>query len=172
MFFSIDRAEPNVHNELREWLVAGTINLNSQTEQPELLRRLQINARVVFLIQETALLQPEDFRGVKDERGNLQAGAIVTEMEDHLYLDYIATAPWNLIATLPKHSKGAAKRLICSIVRESFDRGYNGRIIVDVAGSAGFYQKMGFIETGEGSVNIPEMVLIAVAARKLIEENV
>jgi predicted acetyltransferase len=96
----------------------------------------------------------------------------VTAMDDHLYLDYIATAPWNLIATLPKHSQGAAKNLICSIVRESFDRGYNGRIIVDVAGSAGFYQKMGFIGTGAGSVNIPEMVLTSEAASKLIEENV
>jgi predicted N-acetyltransferase YhbS len=87
-------------------------------------------------------------------------------------LDYIATAPWNLIATLPKHSNGAAKSLIRLIVRESFDRGYNGRIIVDVAGSAGFYRKIGFIETGEGSVNIPEMVLTTEAAKKLIEEDV
>jgi hypothetical protein len=172
VFFSIDRAEPNVHDELREWLVAATINLNSQTEELELLRKLQTNARIVTLIQDTALLQPEDFRGVRDERGTLQAGAIVTAMDDHLYLDYIATAPWNLIATLPKYRKGAATNLICSIVRESFDRGYNGRIIVDVAGSAGFYQKMGFVETGAGSVNIPEMVLTSEAASKLIEENV
>jgi predicted acetyltransferase len=93
-------------------------------------------------------------------------------MDDHLYLDYIATAPWNLITTLPKYRKGAAKSLICSIVKESFDKGYNGRTIVDVAGSAGFYQKMGFVETGAGSVNIPEMVLTSEAASKLIEENV
>jgi hypothetical protein len=61
VFFAIDRAEPNVHDELREWLVAATINLNSQTEELDLLRKLQINARIVALIQETALLQPEDF---------------------------------------------------------------------------------------------------------------
>jgi hypothetical protein len=172
VFFAIEQADPHIHDELREWLVVATINLNSQTDDLELLRRLQINARIIFLIQETALLQPEDFRGVMDNSGNLQAGAIVSEIDDHLYLDYIATAPWNLIATLPKHSKGAAKSLVQSISRESFDRGYNGRIIVDVAGSAGFYKKMGFVETGEGSVNIPEMVLTSEAAKKLIEENV
>jgi hypothetical protein len=59
-----------------------------------------------------------------------------------------------------------------SIVRESLDRGYNGRIIVDATGSAGFYRKMGFIETGEGSINAPEMVLTSEAAKKLMEENV
>jgi hypothetical protein len=47
----------------------------------------------------------------------------------------------------------------------------DGRIIVDVAGSAGFYKKMGFVETGEGSIDIPEMVLTTEAAKKLIEEN-
>jgi predicted N-acetyltransferase YhbS len=72
--------------------------------------------------------------------------------------------------TLQNHSKGAARSLIRSLSRESFHRGYNGRIIVD--GSAGFYKKMGFVETGEGSVNIPEMVLTTEAAKKLIEENV
>ena len=172
MFFAIDEADANIHNKLREWLVTATINLNSRTDDLELQRKLQINARIIFLIQETALLQPEDFRGVRDDSGNLQAGAIVSAIDDHLYLDYIATAPWNLIPTLPKHSKGAAKSLIRSISRESFDRGYNGRILVDVAGSAEFYKKIGFVETGEGSVNIPEMVLTTEAAKKLIEENV
>jgi hypothetical protein len=172
VFFAIDRANPNIHNELSEWIVAATINLNLQTEELELRRRLQINARIVFLIQETALLQPEDFRGVKDDLGNLQAGAIVTEIDDSLYLDYIATAPWNLIPILPKYCQGAASSLIRSIVRESLDRGYNGQIIVDVTGSVGFYQKMGFVDTGRGSANIPEMVLTAEAAQKLIEENV
>jgi hypothetical protein len=31
---------------------------------------------------------------------------------------------------------------------------------------------MGFVDTGAGSVNIPEMVLTTEAAKKLIEENV
>jgi hypothetical protein len=172
VFFAIERADIDIHNQLREWLVVATNSLNLQTEDLELLRKLQINARVAFLIQETALLQPEDFRGIKDEIGHLQAGSIVTAMDDHLYLDYIATAPWNLIATLPKYCRGAAKSLIFSIVRESFGRGYNGRIIVDAAGSAGFYKKMGFVETGEGSISIPEMVLTSEAAQTLIEEDV
>ncbi len=172
MFFAIDRADPNVHNELREWILSATSNLNLQTEELELTRKLQINARIVFLIQETALMQPEDFRGVRDDLGNLQAGAIVSAIDDSLYLDYIATAPWNLIPNLSKYCQGAASSLIRSIVRESLDRGYNGRIIVDVTGSIGFYQKMGFVDTGGGSANIPEMLLTLAAAQKLIEENV
>jgi hypothetical protein len=123
VFYVVDRADSHVHDELREWLLVATINLNSQTDDLELLRRLQINARIIFLIQETALLQPEDFRGIRDSSGNLQAGAIVSAIDDYLYLDYIATAPWNLIANLPNHSKGAATSLIRSISRESFDRG-------------------------------------------------
>ncbi len=172
MFFAVNRANPNVHNELSKWLVAATINLNLQTEELQLRRRLQINARIVFLIQEIALLQPEDFRGVRDNLDNLQAGAIVSAIDDSLYLDYIATAPWNLRPTLSKYCQGAASSLIRSIVRESLERGYNGRIIVDVTGSIGFYQKMGFVDTGRGSENIPEMLLISAAAQKLIEEDV
>jgi hypothetical protein len=173
VFFLVHQANPTVHEELREWLASASINLTRlQSNDVELERRLKINARVVFLIQETTLLQPEDFRGVRDDLENLQAGSIVTAIDDYLYLDYIATAPWNLISTLPKHTKGAAKSLIYWIVRESFDRGYNGRIIVDVVGSAGFYHKMGFVETGEGSINAPEMVLTSAAAKKLMEEYV
>ena len=172
MFFAIDKADSSIHSKLREWLVIATINLDLQTDDLELLRKLQINSRIIFLIQETALLQPEDFRGVRDNSKTLQAGAIISEMEDNLYLDYIATAPWNLIATLPKHSRGAAKSLVRAISRESFDRGYNGRIIVDVAGSSEFYKKMGFVETGEGSINIPEMILTTEAAKRLREEDV
>ncbi len=165
MFLAIDRADPTVHSELRKWLVAATANLNSPTEEFELRRRLEINARIVFLIQETALLQPEDFRGVRDDLGNLQAGAIVTAIDDSLYLDFIATAPWNLIPTLPKYCQGAASSLIRSIVSESLDRGYNGRIIVDVTGSIEFYQKMGFVDTGQGSANIPGSTELAMQNR-------
>jgi hypothetical protein len=89
VFFTIDKADANIHNELREWLVTATVNLNSRTDDLELRRKLQINGRIIFLIQETALLQPEDFRGVRDDGGNLQAGAIVSAIDDHLYLDYI-----------------------------------------------------------------------------------
>jgi hypothetical protein len=173
VFFIVNRANPTVHEELRKWLVSANINLTRlQSNDVELERRLKINARVVFLIQETALLQPEDFRGVRDDLENLQAGTIITAIDDYLYLDYIATAPWNLITTLPKYTRGAATSLIYWLVRESFDRGYNGQIIIDVAGSAGFYRKLGFVETGEGSINAPEMVLTSAAAKKLMEEYV
>jgi len=56
----------------------------------------------------------------------LQAGAIVTDMDDYLYVDYMATAPWNIIRDSPRAVRRAATMLMAQIVRESIDP-YKGR---------------------------------------------
>ena len=61
--------------------------------------------------------------------------------------------------------------LMAQIVRESIDKGYGGRVVVDaVGGTADFYQRMGFIETEAGSTITPEMALTPEAARDFLDE--
>jgi hypothetical protein len=51
VFFAIDTADSNIHNELSEWVLTATINLNSRIDDLELRRKLQITP-----------FPPEDYR--------------------------------------------------------------------------------------------------------------
>lgn len=157
---------------MEEWSTVAANNVNQAIENDSPLRgRIEANARMISLIQEGALLQASDFRGVRARDGNLQAGAIVTDMGEYLYVDFIATAPWNITESSPKSVRRAATMLMAQIVRESIDLGYEGQIIVDaVAGTTDFYRRMGFIETGSSSASAPEMVLTPEAARDFLDD--
>lgn len=171
MFYFVNTADSRVRSDLEEWsrVAAELVNQAIENDLP-LRSRIEANARMISLIQEGALLQAEDFRGVRDSAGNLQAGAIVTDMGKYLYVDFIVTAPWNMKEDSPKSVRRAATMLMAQIVRESIDLGYEGRIIVDaVASSADFHRRMGFIETGSSSAFAPEMVLTPEAARDFLD---
>ena len=80
MFSVINQANFTVRRDLEEWDRVAQENVNQAlfalyAEEP-IRRRIDVNARVVSFIQVEALTAPEDFRGVRDDRGNLQAGAI------------------------------------------------------------------------------------------------
>lgn len=99
-------------------------------------------------------------------------GAIVTARQDHLYLDYIATAPWNILKNTPRSVRNAATALIVELVQESMSKGYFGRIIADaVSGSASFYETIGFVRTGFGSNAAPEMELTPPEQASLLLRN-
>jgi hypothetical protein len=171
VFSVVNQAEEAVHRDLEEWsrVAAKLVNQAIETGSP-LRRRIEANARLISLIQSDAVSTPENFRGVRDTNGSLQAGAIVTDMDDYLYVDYMATAPWNITRDSPRAVRRAATMLMAQIVRESIDQGYGGQIIVDAVGTADFYRTMGFIETGFGSASAPEMVLTSEAARDFLDD--
>ena len=165
MFSVVNQADSSVYRDLEEWSRVAAEN-NSP-----LRGRIEVNAKMISLIQEGALLQAEDFRGIRDRALELQAGAIVTDMGDRLYVDFIATAPWNITRDSPRAVRKAATMLMAHIVTESIDKGYEGRIIVDaVGGTADFYQRMGFIETEQGAASTPEMALTPEAARDFLDD--
>ena len=172
MFSFVERADYTIHQELSEWSrVANSNVIRAIADNSPLQNRIQANAGMIALIQDGALVQPEDFRGVRDRAGNLQAGAIVTDMSESLYLEFLASAPWNITGDLPRAVRRAATMLMAQIVRESIDKGYGGRIIVDaVGGTADFYQRMGFIETEQGAASTPEMALTPEAARDFLDD--
>ena len=116
MFSVINQANFTVRRDLEEWDRVAQENVNQAlfalyAEEP-IRRRIDVNARVVSFIQVEALTAPEDFRGVRDDRGNLQAGAIVIDMDEHLFVEYIATAPWNVTGDSPRAVRKAATALI------------------------------------------------------------
>lgn len=172
VFSVVNQADSAVHRDLLEWsrVAAELVNQAVENNLP-LRRRIEANARLISLIQSDAVSTPENFRGVRDISGSLQAGAIVTDMDDYLYVDYMATAPWNITRDSPLSVRRAATMLMATIVRESIEQGYGGQIMVDaVGGTTDFYRTMGFIETEEGAASAPEMVLTPEAARDFLDD--
>jgi hypothetical protein len=172
VFSFVDRAGYTIHQELEEWSRVANSNVCRAIEEDSPRRdRIQANAGMIALIQEEALLQAESFRGMRDRAGNLQAGAIVTDLGEYLYVDFLASAPWNIIGDSLLSVRRAATILMAQIVRESIEKGYGGRVVVDaVGGTADFYRRMGFIETEAGSAITPEMALSPEAARDFLDE--
>lgn len=172
MFFVVNQADEAVYRDLEEWSRVANSNVSRATYDDSQERDTIIaNAGMIALILEGALLQQEDFRGVRDRAGNLQAGAIVTDMGEYLYVDFLASAPWNITGNSPRAVRRAATMLMAFIVRESINKGLGGRVVVDAIGStADFYRRMGFIETGEGSAISPEMALTSEAALYFLYE--
>ncbi len=107
---------------------------------------------------------PRNFRGIRDADGNLQAGAIVTNELNHLYVDYFATAPWNILRDDVRSAKNAGTILMANLVRESISMGHEGRIkLLALSGSTSFYTKIGFLDNEDG-----EMVLTSERASRFL----
>jgi len=103
VFYFVNTADSSVRSDLEEWnrVAAELVNqAPAVSSDSPLLGRIEANARLILLIRANSLVEPESFRGVRDQTGNLQAGAIVTDISDYLYVDYIATAPWNITKDL------------------------------------------------------------------------
>lgn len=173
MFSLVDRADYTIHQELEEWSQVAADNVSRAIESDSpLSSRIEINANVISDLQVEALMSPEDFRGVRDEQGILQAGAVVTDMDDHLFVEYLVTAPWNITQDLPRAVKKAATALMALLARESDSNGHSGRILLyAIPDAVEFYRKIGFIDTEEGSPNAPEMELTPTAAVRLMNRQ-
>lgn len=65
---------------------------------------------------------------MRDLARKLQAAAIVRLQNDYLEVDFIATAPWNILPNQPESIKGAGTALMKELVKESFDLGNGGRL--------------------------------------------
>lgn len=175
MFSVVNQANSVVYRDLAEWSQIATELVNQVQTMPidlQLRIRIQSNAALISMISDEILFEPDSFRGVRDTDSNLQAAAVVTDRQDHLYLDYIATAPWNILKNSPRSVRNAATALIVELVLESTSKGYFGRIIADaVSGSASFYETIGFVRTGFGSNAAPEMELTPEQASLLLRNR-
>lgn len=135
-------------------------------------------AKIGYLAQRT-IAEPQNFRGVRDVQGRLQAGAIVlgdggylyqsAEYREYLYLDTLSNAPWNVIKNQPETVTGAATCLVEEIVKESIQLEYDGIVkTLAIKRAKPFYTRVGFIENPDIS---GEMVLNEQAASRFLLEQ-
>ncbi|MDX2272821.1 MAG: hypothetical protein NW237_12880 [Cyanobacteriota bacterium] len=100
----------------------------------------------------TELLQADSLkvRGVIDHQGVLQSAASVEADAGALRIQWLATAPQNLIyLENPDRLAGASRALMLYLVKESQDLGFQGRIeLVSLETSIEFYRKLGFSQRG------------------------
>lgn len=173
MFSFVDRADYTILQELSESSRVADSNVNrAMSDDLPLRDRIEANANVISYLQVEALVSPEDFRGVRDDRRNLQAAAIVIDMDDYLFVEHLATAPWNVTQDSPRSVRKAATALMALLALESDRNGHRGRIILyTIPDAIEFYQKIGFVDTGEGSPNAPEMELTGTLARQLMNRR-
>ncbi|MBE9018605.1 hypothetical protein C7Y66_14550 [Chroococcidiopsis sp. CCALA 051] len=121
----------------------------------------------VIYISDRAVAEPEIFRGVRDELGRLQAGAIVEPYFDYLDVDALTNAPWNVLKNQPETLKGAATSLMEELIKESFELGFSGRIrLYPLQRAKQFYADIGFVESDEGDWELTED-----AALRFLEEQ-
>jgi len=110
-------------------------------------------------------------REIRDSEGNLQAAAIITPSinrirspNDHLHVDWLATAPWNLPdSTDHRKVSGAGSAMIREIIQEAktnLDKYPGGVQLESLQAAVPFYKKLGFdVQTELNSVSY--MVLSA-----------
>jgi phage gp29-like protein len=111
------------------------------------------------------------FSGVFDSDGNLQAIANITRKKGYVYVDYLMTAPHNLIPGDTRATKGAGSAAIESIVQLSAEGGRSGKIkLTALRDAVPFYKKIGFTQKDKTS-GLPEMDLSSEAARQFLSSR-
>jgi hypothetical protein len=110
--------------------------------------------------------------GVVDKDGNLQAAFSYTKKRDCVYVDYLASAPWNVIPNHANATKGAGTSAIEQAVRISQESGRRGRVRLQALPDAvPFYEKVGFTADKEqDEPTLLSMTLSSTAATTFLEK--
>lgn len=109
----------------------------------------------------------DDFRGVVDERGILQAIAVIQDVELYnegerfpaIAIESICSAPWNVIEeTQVQTRKGGPTSLIEEIAKESKLKQFGGVVkLFTIPRAKSRYAKIGFVDTdGSGEMLLTE----------------
>jgi hypothetical protein len=123
---------------------------------------------------------PPSIRAVIDSKGKMQSAAEVEVYDDHIYVNYLATAPWNVgpkggrdPSTDPRATRGSGREMMRQIVIESFRRGAQGQVRLEsLRGAQAFYEKCGFKSTTPSSSSaLPKMELSSSSARQFLEQT-
>ena len=133
---------------------------------------LDIYLDVSVISESLAKQKATNIRAITDESGSMQAAAYVENRGNYLYVELLATSPWNTLARAGINvdsnvqvSKGAGTEMMRQIVIESLNKGYGGEVRLEsLPGALGFYKKIGFSITETG--DLPKMKL---TAKKAIE---
>lgn len=86
-------------------------------------------------------------RGVVDSNGRLQSVALIDPRDGYVYVDSLATAPWNILKEVgdERVMPGAGRAAIVRAIEESVQLGNGGRLrLTPLSGARGFYERLGF----------------------------
>lgn len=104
--------------------------------------------------------------GIKDNKGNIQAAAIYKREIDHIYIGYLATAPWNFTSD-SRAVKGAGTQAIIEAIKLDKAKGGTGEVRLEALERAlPFYKKLGF----KATFTEKDLKLSAADANKLLEK--
>ncbi|GJD18025.1 hypothetical protein RIVM261_029810 [Rivularia sp. IAM M-261] len=161
VFTYIKGADPTIRRQIDEWdakakeylvsLYEGDIERAKGTKFGDCISKIES-------LLDMIITDSENFRGVTDTDNRLQAGAIIENRSDYLYIDIFTNSPWNVVKNQPETKAGAATSLVEGIVRESIELGQNGIIKANILRRAiPFYEKIGFVEeNGSGEFMLTE----------------
>jgi hypothetical protein len=114
---------------------------------------------------------PDNFVGISDDDGNLQSTALIKKKEGHIYVDFLATAPWNLGNGGAKQVKGAGITAMEAIIQKSIDSGFKGQVRLESLPDAeAFYKKIGF-KVAKNAEGVREFRLSAAAAKDFLQKR-
>jgi len=106
--------------------------------------------------------------GVKGENGNLSSMYLYNKKDDALYLEFLVTAPENLIKG--KGQKGSGTAAIENLISKSKEIGTEGKIkLFALEDAIPFYRKIGF--TNDDGSNSENMTLSVESANKFTEKR-
>ncbi|RUS99297.1 hypothetical protein DSM106972_077390 [Dulcicalothrix desertica PCC 7102] len=179
-------ADQATQNELISWITISLQYINRFFEgDRSRIRGTKFGdcvSKVEFLVD--SVIDSDDaslFRGVRDESGRLQAGAIVSrqygviypdiEQREYLSIDPFTTPPWNCLegVAFPETIKGAATWLMADIIIEVIDTNIEGvtkLLTIDRARS--FYESIGFQSNPDFD---REMILTKEAAQLFVQNQ-
>jgi hypothetical protein len=142
----------------------GSKNKYSEVDRADLEDSLWISRT----IHKYALLNEGDVIAIKDSKGNIQAGVQYTKKSDHLYIEYLATAPWNFTKD-SRAVRGAGTKAIIEAIKIDKKQGGSGEIrLYGLEKALPFYQKLGFKPLSKFIEN--DLRLSAADANKLLEK--
>lgn len=184
---NIRKATPEQLNKEIEKLTAKEKNVNSKINKikAKLGKKLEVlgidssqKSRVEASAQILEALGDElsdpggKFIGVKDKDGNLQALMQHDIVDGEFYVDYLATAPWNILSSHPNKKKGAGSAAIESAIQMSEKKSKNGVVeLTALPDAVPFYKKVGFNELPPPGQPVPSMRLSAKKSKEFLENQ-
>lgn len=82
---------------------------------------------------------------IRDNQNNLQSAAIYEEKKDHIYLEFLATAPWNLDNKDPRKVKGAGTAALEQLALKALKAGHGKISLFSMRNAISYYKKIGFV---------------------------
>ena len=169
-FKNIDNIE--TREKLNQW-----IKMNSDLKKLSKRRgvkdidkeRVQAATEVIESMIEMIGDKHNNFGGVVDGNGKLQAAYIYEEREKDYYIEYLASAPWNCLESHPDKKIGAGTSAMEALIKVAISKNKGQIELESMRNAVPFYHKIGFKKQRGAAPDYPIMNLDKESAQKFLE---